>query len=208
MGRFAGRLNQDMIYNFFVNREPRPNILLSPERTLEFYKKLYPNKPTTKNTLGFDSLEGISVPDGIIVKEHEGIAAVCEYTLRGDKETFEKKYNGFCINKEHFPQVFANANLLFAVLSDTYLPISITRQTEVKVKRIPFKHKQFRNYVKNIYYYYRPQSDENNATLSDTQKRITEQFTYIKTRLREGKILTPQHKKYLSRLNEKGILRY
>lgn len=203
MGRFAGRLNQDTIYNFFVTKQSQSNILLSPERTFEFYKKLYSDKPVIENILGLDSLEGISVPDGIVVKEHEGIVAVCEYTLTGDEQIFGKKYSGFCIGKKHSPQVFADAHLLFVVLNDAYLPKSIIRHAEVKVKRIPFRYEQFRNYVEGVYYHYRPQLDENNVTLSDIQKRVTEQFIRVKKYLEEGKPLTPQYKQYLSKINKR-----
>jgi hypothetical protein len=187
MGRFAGRLNQDMIYDFFVTRQSQSNILLSPERTFEFYKKLYSDKPVIENLLGLDSLGGISVPDGIVVKEHEGIVAVCEYTLTRKDQTFEKKYSGFHINRTNSPQVFSDAGLLFVVLKNAYLPESIIKHTEVKAERMPFSYRQFQNFVDSIYYHYRP--DENNATLSEIQKRVREQF--IPKYLEKGELLTP-----------------
>src|SRR3989338_6289744 len=171
MHDFSGELYQDIVYGFLSTKQPQSGVLLSPERTFEFYKKLYPSRDVVKHRFRLDSLEGISVPDGIVVEEHDGvehIVAVCEYTLARSKQIFGNKYEGLDIERRHFSQLFADAYLLFVVPEGANLP-----RIDAEVQSMPFTHKQFRDYINDIYSCY--QEFEGAATLSSIQKNIRKQ---------------------------------
>ncbi len=157
---FSAKIFQNLANCFLANKQAGNRILFSPQRTLEFYKSLHPNADEINNPLGFNSLEGISVPDGIIVEKTENnrILTICEYTLTRINSYFEKKYLGFSIDKRKFPQLFANAQLLFVTPESTHIPTAITKGGGA-VLFLPFKHKQFGNFVNKIYSHYRQYRD-------------------------------------------------
>ncbi len=179
--RFSGKIYQYLAHCFLAGKQTGNRILFSPQRTLEFYKSLHPEADEIDGPLGFNSLEGISVPDGIIVEraENNRILTICEYTLTGINSYFEKKYRGFTIDKRKFPQLFANTQLLFVTPELTDIPTAITKR-DGAVLFLPFKHNQFRNFVNKIYSHYRQyrdsclNPDNVSATLVEIQTLVRE----------------------------------
>lgn len=150
---FVGKLFQDMAYMVLTGLQPQSRILLSPMRTRDFYAKLYPKAERTQHRFELDSLAGISAPDGILVEEHEGIEriiSVYEFTLTGYDSYFENKYNGFNIDKKHFPKIFANADILFVVPKGYNLRNKAIKNGDIKIYEMPFTHKQFRNFINGV----------------------------------------------------------
>lgn len=179
--RFSGKIYQNLASCFLAGKQTGSRILLSLQRTFEFYKSLHPEAEEIDNPLGFNSLERISVPDGIIVEraENNRILTICEYTLTGINSYFEKKYRGFNIDKRKFPQLFADTQLLFVTPELTHIPTAITKR-DGAVLFLPFKHNQFRNFVNKIYSHYRQyrssclNPDNVSATLVEMQTLVRE----------------------------------
>ena len=175
--RFAGRLYEDLAYIFMANEEFQSGVILSPERAFEFYRAMYPNKDIIEHPFGSNSLKGISVPDGIAVRENEGIdsiVGVCEYTLSGHRGIFQDKYEWFNARKRNFPGLFSNAQLLFVVPNKTSLLGAAKGRNQVRFNKMPFTHEQFRNFIDKVYCYLAP--EDMDATLAEIQEEARRQY--------------------------------
>lgn len=152
--RFAGRLYEDLAFSFLTSIEYPSRIVLSPKRTLAFYQRLYLDSDVIEEGFGLDSLEGIFVPDGLVVEEQgsvERIVAVSEYTVRGDEGYFKRKLRGFSSESEEYPQLFDDAYLLFVVPDQAALIRNAPKSGNFKFRTIPFTHEQFRDFIDSIY---------------------------------------------------------
>lgn len=201
-GDLAGRAGQDIAYMFLTNIQPSSRVLLSPERTFRFYRKLHPEASIVPNPFGIDSLKGVSVPDGLIAEERgeggERIVVVCEYTLSGKNEHIQNKYNGYDIRRRHFPQLFAEASLLFFMPKHGSLP-GLFRHVKASYEEMPFTHEQFRDFIDGVLRFY--PSNEDVATLVDMQERAREQIKRGACYQREGKI-TREYRLYMRKFIE------
>ena len=117
--RFSGKIYQNLANCFLAGKQTGSRILLSLQRTFEFYKSLHPEAEEIDDPLGFNSLEGISVPDGIIVEraENNRILTVCEYTLAGINSYFEKNIGALTLTKENFPSFLQIPNFSLLLLN-------------------------------------------------------------------------------------------
>jgi len=203
MEKFAGKLFQDLAYHFLASKQLSYHTLLSPEKTLEFYKKLYPTKPEVKHIFRLTSLDGISVPDGMLIEERgdiEYVIAICEYTLAGNEQKFKAKDTGFSIDKKNFEQLFGDANLLFVMPKGYY--DGTMRNTGIEIVQMPFTHKQFRNFFDGIYKHYQLSPIEGCATLLDIQERVKWQVEEMIKHINNKEPLTLECMHYLSRMGE------
>lgn len=155
--------------------QPPATVVLSAEQTLKFYNKLYPNARRIYHPLGLDSLAGIRVPDGMVIGRNTrravGILAICEFTLSGARDSFDKSYRGFLRGKRYFPELFYSTTLLFAIPKAADLPVSTRRfiRDGVELVELPFTHVDFRDYLDSLYQSYR--LDQDSATLLEVQTR-------------------------------------
>jgi len=196
MNRLAGRAYEDIAYQFLAVRQPDYLTLLSPQKTLEFYKKLYPNASVDSNGLGLVSLRGISVPDGLLVGKFRGrsqVFALCDYTLTGDTQYFKRHAVGFQKDKRHFPQLFTPYPYHLFIVPNGATSLR-EKYPHAKIEQLPFTHKQFRDFIDGIYSVY--QSSDDAATLPEVKERMEEQLARAKEHLNTGKI-TPEEDLYL-----------
>lgn len=196
--RFAGRIFHDLAQISTSAKLSNSRILLSPERTLKFYGDLYSGARRTRHSFGFDSLVGISVPDGLIVEKENDkvqIVAVCEYTLHGDEQSLRRKHDRFGREKKDFPGLFAeDAHLLFVVPRKTKLRHQGILGSS-QFQELPFTHSQFRDFLNSFYQFYRP--DEDSATLLEIRERAQEQYGRVQERYQDDNLLTPEDTEYL-----------
>lgn len=86
-GRLAGRIFELASF-YFLKEELKPGeILLSPDETFLVYSVIYPNRQIDKVSPFFSAIEGISVPDGIILAKCDGrtrITGVVDYSVGRD----------------------------------------------------------------------------------------------------------------------------
>lgn len=101
ISRLSGGLFQDIASIYLIGNQAKNN----PERTvvltanaLSFFTDLYPNASEVHHPISGNSLDGASVPDGLII-DKLGIVSVCEYTLRENQRYFEDKYHKFRTKK-------------------------------------------------------------------------------------------------------------
>lgn len=201
--KFAGKLYQDMVYIFLAENQPEYYTIWSPEETLKFYKKLYPNAAVAEHIFGLSSLHGITVPDGLLIKNDKcsgKIVSVCEYTLAGSEKIFENKFEGMEINQKHFPKLFDDASLTF-VLPKGHHP-SILKSGEINIIEMPITYKQFRYFEEGVYNHYQLLGVQDDATLSDFRERVKEQVRIGVERLNKEEELTAELMRHLSKMSE------
>lgn len=153
MSFFVGSVYQNIAHIFLARRCFSGRVLLSPNRTLEFFRHLFPVASVINNPFGMNSFKEIPVPDGILVEETEGhpsILGVCEYTLRGGNRYFGKKYKAFRSCQRRRPRVFDHASLVFVLPRSDYKPKMVNPKTGVRLRRMPFDHKEFRHFIGEI----------------------------------------------------------
>ena len=145
--RFEARVFEQIAYFLMLNSGI--GLVTSPVETFDFYRWLYPKNQLRFNVLGFDSIRGVSVPDGLLVEEQHGlykIVAVCEYTLNRYAENFEYKFRAFKRVRRDFRAVFDEAQLVFVVPEGYNTPASLSNP-DIVFEFAPLPMKKFRDFA-------------------------------------------------------------
>lgn len=199
--RLAGGIFQDISFYTLVSRQSDNRVLVSPERTLQFFQVLFPHAQLMEYPFHISSLMGISVPDGLIIKGVENdqprITTVCEFTATGKRKVLESKYLGFQIDRDKYHQFFADAKLLFVTPQGYHSNFISYKGAELE--EVPFRYDQLRDFVDTIYYHYSP--DPDGAALADMQERAREQWKRTQEFKMNGD-MTPQYRQYLSSVEQ------
>ncbi len=202
--RFAGKLFQEIVYTYLAERQFPYGVLLSPERTLEFYSRLYPTKPRIKKILGLDSLIDKYVPDGLLIEgfgDVEKIVILFEYTLTGDRLSFESTYKGFNKSKKDSLDFFTEASLTFVTPENSESPTRFTNDKHIYTYEMPFSRKQFRDFIDSLYYK-QIKDHYGYVTLNDIQARAREQLKRGEVYAEDGNLMTPEYRQYTSRVKK------
>lgn len=190
---FIGAVFANMAYTHLVWERTDSSTLISPKRTLDFYKRLYPGAQRTNNPFGGDSLEGISVPDGIKVNSEGEVVAVCEYTTHGGNGYFVNKLDAVEYEKASFPEIFAEARLVVVTPRFRGGPL----YSNVIHVELPLHHGQFRDFINGVFSHYRV--DEDSATIAEVRQEARRQFERATEAERRGS-LTFEMRRYLERV--------
>ena len=178
---FVGSCYQFMSYSYHATKQPEGRVLLSPSRTLALHESLFPKARKYTNPLGLGSLD-VSVPNGLQIQDNRGapkISSVVDYTLTGNEDYFQNKLEVYEQRVQQFPKLFGNTQLVFVIpsrRSGGFIPAAI-RESEARVIRMPFSHKQFRRFIDGIFENYRPGDDRNRFTLNQIQESISKRPT-------------------------------
>lgn len=154
---FAGKLFEELSYNFIFQELPPHKFLLNPQQTLNYYKSLFPNTQKVEYTAGFTSLRGIPVPDGLVFDRgwaslfgEPVLTRVLEYTLqKGGQlvETTLHKDRRFRAIQDERPEVFGFAEvcLVTPYFENDFETLTILRD-RINLEMLPFTHEDFRHY--------------------------------------------------------------
>ena len=168
---FAGITFENIAFTVCALKENSNGIIvLSPTRTKELFKYVYPNAPRVDFAFREDSLGGDAhVPDGIGIDEsdlkHNTILNIYEYTLSGREEVFREKYDLFRTKKRKFPQLFSNASLVFVVPRSAVLPD--VNASDIRFMETNFTRWNFRDFMVEAYRKYKADNDV--ATLEEIE---------------------------------------
>jgi len=172
--RMAGRIFQDLTFLYSFSTTPDIcQILLSPEKTHKLYGDIFHNEDII-NAMGLDSIDGISVPDGVVVGNYKSlpkIIAVREYTSRRSYD-FQKKEDAFEMDQRKHPDLFLDTpKLIFTFLKNTPLESMKINPAYSILTTVPFDAKIFRAMIDAIF----EVSWDNNKSLNQliSEKRIT-----------------------------------
>ena len=160
---FAGITFENIAFTVCALKENSNGIVvLSPTRTKELFKYVYPNAPRVDFPFREDSLGGdASVPNGIGTDESDltdnTILNIYEYTLSGKKQVFDEKYDLFKQKKRKFPQIFPNASLVFVVPKSAILPN--VNASNIRFMETNFTRSDFNDFMTEIYCNYTVRDD-------------------------------------------------
>lgn len=203
--RLAGALFQGAALLYYALALPQSQLMLFSDKTFDLYRKLYPNSPKKEEPLGQTSLVGVSVPDGMVIdtsKGEEQILAVCECTLSGGSDYYDRHYQGFIMDRKRFPALFAPTHLVFVTPKHPYFLPHIEKDKEVKAVELPFSREQFRDYLDSVYNFYR--LDQDMPTLIEVQQCATLQYERAQNYLSKTGQLTREYQLYLQRVKGKS----
>lgn len=181
---FVGSCYQFMSYSYHAIKQPEGLVLLSPSRTLALYQSLFPEahkRRKSTSPLGLGSLD-ISTPDGLQIQDNRGapkVLRVIEYTLSSDEDYFQNKLEVYEKRVKQFPKLFGNTQLVFVMpsrMSGGFIS-PVIRENKARVIRMPFNHKQFREFINDIFEDYRPEADDNRPTLNNFLESISKRPT-------------------------------
>lgn len=168
---FAGITFENIAFTVCALKENSNGIIvLSPTRTKELFKYVYPNAPRVNFAFREDSLGGdASTPDGIGIKESDltgdPTLNIYEYTLSEKKEVFDEKYDVFKQKKRKFSQLFSNASLVFVLPKSTILPD--VNASDIRFIETNFTRWDFRDFMVEVYHKYKVDNDI--ATLKEME---------------------------------------
>lgn len=194
--RMAGEVYEKLAYYFLTVQRPEGTVLLSPERTLQFYQALYPNAKIMQH-LFTNSLAGISVPDGLLVKSENGvphISSVCEYTTYRNLADIRRKSNNLQIDQRNYPKLFAESQFQLILPQNNNLT-SLPGDVRPTYQEIPVSTGELGRIITFILSDYLPDSPGEPATLSDLQNRA--RFQSKRAVYRSGP-LEPAENSYLT----------
>lgn len=170
---FAGITFENMAFTVCALKENSNGIIvLSPTRTKELFKYVYPNAPRVDFAFREDSLGGDAhVPDGIGIDESDLTdntilnLYIYEYTLSERKELFDVKYDFFKQKKRKFPQLFSNASLVFVLPRSGVLPN--VSASDIRFMETNFTRWNFKDFMAEVYRKYKVDNDV--ATLKEME---------------------------------------
>lgn len=117
--KFRGSLWNQLAFYYLTGQHWNNCTLLSPQRTLEHFKRTTSRRkhPEIENSLGLNSLAGLSVPDGLLIERSHGIrvASICEYTITTYPQYFWRKFTSFKMTQRRLGAVAETADCMFVV---------------------------------------------------------------------------------------------
>lgn len=191
---FVGMAFQGAALDYAQRVTPERNVLVkSNPRLVDLYHMMYPNAQIVSQSLGRNSLLGISVTDALelgLNKDGKPEAKKAyEASLADDEEDYRRHYIGFLRRKIDFPSIFRDSELVFLAPQQSHLPDDINVDPAVKIWELPIGRVRFSYGIKRLIKRFRYAKDS--ATLS-----------YMQTEARY------QHRRAWDHLNTyRGILR-
>lgn len=121
----AGRLFEEMSYEYVGSLLPHFRLITSPTETFDFFRSLNPNVELVSDYFGPKAVSGVSVPDGLAYDTrwaeypgHHGLCKVYEYTLirpESFPRYLQSKVRHFHKLRELHPSLFSVAQLSMVV---------------------------------------------------------------------------------------------
>ncbi len=154
-GELSGRIFAELARIYLSARVKRRDVIISPKRTKDFCDLVDPGHELMEHPVSGDSLNGVHVPDGLVVNSGR-IRAICEYTVIAQRDFGDyalAKYDGLRQAKDAFPQYFADARLLFVLPGPRtgdpkdVLPNELRKGREIQVEKLNFDRELFGHYV-------------------------------------------------------------
>lgn len=155
--RLRGRVFEDLAFLDFALSQTNSEILLSLKRTRRFFKEIFPEAIDEAHPVGQDSLHGISLPDGILVRKDGLIIALVEYTLHAPKDVLEEtiKHKSFMKLKESHPNLFIpNAKFILVlpkIDEKEKIPVEILQDQyeRLEIEHVPFSRSEISIFLEN-----------------------------------------------------------
>ncbi len=96
-GQFAGKVVEDIGYYYFRPRV-RHGVLIAPEITEELFLNIYQGNRQINHEYGSRTVDGVSVPDGVVIEVTDGIPVLTqyvEYSLSQDDKKYRNQFASY-----------------------------------------------------------------------------------------------------------------
>lgn len=194
LNRFAGKIFQDISeeylstldYDVQIGEQKKEIVRLGSAHTLEIYKRLYPGRSTINAAFGLDSLEGISVPDGMIVNVTQPqVLAIAEYSLSNNVKYYQDKFHYHDVNRRNNRSVLGESSMLFVTTrpEEGILGPDFSFENSSFVF-LPFTRSEFNDQIRDLVSNFRFSVDQ--PSLAEYQDRAREQNLTVCRRILAG----------------------
>ena len=151
MLRLPGALFEELSFIYLRHKHKHPERVIPPREVVAFYQQnLFPDARTVVHTLDRNSLDGISVPDVIVIAPQRKIMVIHECTLDPARDNLDRKFKALQNNKKRFPGRFPNPR--FAVVAPQGTKVAESEYLDIDVEPLPLTDRQFRDFLEDIYY--------------------------------------------------------
>lgn len=149
---FAGQVFRDIAYSFRVLNCDPSHVVLSPERTFELWKILYPDKNTTYHPFAQNGLKNVHVPDGLLVNRLGAVTKILEYSLvRMDEADLEKEFRAIKIQQKKFRELLGQLSIEFVMPLTFDLPRLNGKGDNIQFLQLPITRFEFGKFVNGLY---------------------------------------------------------
>lgn len=151
--KFAGQVFRDIAYSFRVLNCDPSHVVLSPERTLELWKILYPDRNTTYYPFAQNGLKNVHVPDGLLVDNRSGtVAKILECSLvRMAEVDLEKEFKAIRIQQKKFRELLGQLSIEFVMPLTFDLPRLNGKEGKVQFLQLPITRFEFGKFANGLY---------------------------------------------------------
>lgn len=155
-GSFAGRLFEELGYQWYSEQLNDSRKLLDPDETIAYFLDLYGGTPSQSLLQG--GIFNEYVPDGVILGDDiKGDAVIVEYTVRGPKLSSLPQYihhKGKMVKalRKRFPEIFGGGRLEIVFTHDTLPIVQKTKgiDSRTKLRAAPFQHDEVHAFAQEL----------------------------------------------------------
>ncbi|MEK7497357.1 MAG: hypothetical protein AAB656_00365 [Patescibacteria group bacterium] len=148
----AGMLFEQFAYQYLAAKNKGSNKLLTNDETVGFYRELYPNNKVIYHSteLETDGIEGISVPDLLLVNRFGIIKAVYHCTARRDIDNSEQLIVASKSDKLRHPSFFSN-DCTFNIVTTSNANLDIWQGDDSSQIKLPISGRELGEIVNEIW---------------------------------------------------------
>lgn len=174
--RLAGALFGEVGYNKLrVEEAAKNNAVIKKNETLKLWQELYPEAEVVPHPFGQNSLQGISMPDGLVVNQSGKIVGIIQYELSLKHDTIQHKFRAFEAFTKAFPML-VTPDVQFVIvrpgIQNNQIPEGYREGQNPKIQHrsLGFKTHQFRQFCDTWYQSYRPEIAEEEPSMDPEDK--------------------------------------
>lgn len=158
LDRYAGSIFQELAFYITTASKSPQGMVLSPDRTYEFFKLLYPYKQKQDHLFDQNSILGVSVPDGLLLSKYTSyprVSHLLEYKA-SKKEHVLKQFSIYqtSINRliGHWPTLFSDDLQLEYVVPNKQSHVNPFLDINTTITTLPFNYSQLGEFVSENFY--------------------------------------------------------
>lgn len=207
LGCLAGRILQDVgeahlltfSDNVTADQQDAEVVRINAAQTLEVYHMLYPNARLIPAAFELSSLEGISVPDGMVLKlpphDQPKVIAVYETSLSQHPDYYQRKFLAHRINQDNHRRLLGDAEILFLPTETEEDALGVDAFFQAAAfHHLPFTRSAFYHQVGSLVASYRATADT--PSLAEFQDQARRQDALVTSRIMDG-TYGPEEFRYL-----------
>ncbi len=187
-GRLAGRVFSATAQSYVEARENHGDrVIVDGDKTLEVYKHLYPTAEVHENGFGATSLDGISVPDGLVISRSGRVTNVIEYKAslknkQGKRSIHDQLTSELISFLKKFPELAVrNLKMLLVtpILDDKQVPDDVKEDSRIDHVQVPFGTGALSGFIDKWFNTYQPEANRGSYEIGRKGRRIPKKVDEI-----------------------------